>query len=183
MLLAAKHLNRNKTSLVRPTRYTSILVLIVGAVFFSTAVADTTCQQLVIPTTVYLKDPGISNIYILADGQLGGTSANDTADLELYSVATGTFDLGAGENSNYSTCSQCVRLHQDLVGGASGKEFFQDRGTLVLTIEPGADSMPVVFSNLRLIEVTFNENFESIPVPDGECYVGADSVFADGFEN
>ena len=133
---------------------------------------------------VSLRDPGNDNIYILADGQLGGTSSNDTAVLELYSPATGTFDLGEGLNLNYSTCSQCVRLEQDLADGVSGKHFFQDRGTLQLALAPGADPMPVEFINLRLVEVTYEpDNYQSVPVPDGECYEGAESIFADGFEN
>lgn len=169
----------HKTSMVRLAGYAVISALFVGNNSLSTAVAGTTCQPLVIPTTATLVDPDSGNwTYNLFNGQPGVTMT-----LEFYSAEVGTIDLAAGGNQNYSTCSQCVRLSREAVDETPSKSFFQDRGLLDLSTAPGADPMPVGFTNLRLVEVTFNENFESTPVPNGECYEGSGSVFADGFEN
>jgi hypothetical protein len=178
-LVVIRH-GRVNTSLIRLAGLAVISALFVGNGFFNAAVAGTACQPLVIPTTATLMDPGSGNLnYSLATGQPGVTMT-----LEFYSTEVGTIDLGAGGNLNYASCNQCVRLNRDAAGESPSRLFFQDQGTLELSVVPGADPLPVVFTNLRLIEITLDsETFESIPVPNGECYSRSGSVFTDSFEN
>lgn len=165
----------DRTSRIRLTGCAVILTLLVGNTCASVAVAGTSCQPLLMPVTADLV--GLST-YSLDVGQPGLTST-----LEFYSFEVGTIDLGAGANLNYSTCIQCLRLLKAAVDDIPSKQFFQDRGLLELSTEPGADPLPVAFSNLRLIEVTIDESFQSTPVPDGECYeTGTGAIFINGFE-
>lgn len=147
--------------------------------------AGVVCRSLVVPTSVPLirSDTNFWE-YRLAQGQLGGGGATDSALLQFYSADTGSFDLATGANGNLATCNQCVVLFQDVVGGIANKLFFQDRGVLNLTTAPGASLLPVALGNLRLVEVTIDPNtFHSTPVPGGDCFIGvSDRIFAGGFD-
>jgi hypothetical protein len=159
-----------------------IFTLLVGNAFLGTAVAAIACHPLAMPSSATLEfgDEG-AWIYSLAIAQPGLTSS-----LELYSAAVGEIDLGAGENVNYSTCSQCLKLHRAAMDANPAKDFYPDQGLLHLSTTPGADPLPVAFTNLRFIEVTIDPNtFLSTPVPGGECYeeFSDGGIFDDGFES
>jgi hypothetical protein len=115
---------------------------------------------------------------------LGGGSAEDVFELYLFSSnAPGVVDLGAGPNANWATCVECLLYNEDLVGTNSKKMLFQASGVLEMSEAPGAESMPLTFYNVQLIEVTINGNEESVPVPNGKCLnLVADRIFRHGFE-
>jgi hypothetical protein len=93
---------------------------------------------------------------------------------------TGTFDLSAGGDDNYATCSRCVRVVDPSV---SGKGFFQQSGTLV--VDATSDQLNGLASgtltNITLIQVNIDPNtFVSTPVPNGACLHLASAAFQIG---
>jgi hypothetical protein len=83
----------------------------------------------------------------------------------------GTFDLHAGNQSNYSTCAICVRAfaldnNDDVV-----KQYFQSAGSITLTEDPFTNRKLVgSLTGLQLEEVTVAQmTFVSTPVPGGKC--------------
>lgn len=116
----------------------------------------------------------------------GGTLP-DTIYFEFYSPATGTFDLGSGNNANYQTCLQCILVYQDLFAGIEQKIFFQTGGSITIdsnTIPGIAANVGLSWSNVTLAEVTINpDTFVSTLVPNGDCYnIISDTIFRSGFE-
>ncbi|MEO8845501.1 MAG: hypothetical protein ABI591_25155 [Kofleriaceae bacterium] len=103
---------------------------------------------------------------------LGGTS---TVSFEFYSgiesSLTGALDLSAGNQNNYSTCAACIRLVTVDSTGALVKEYFQDGGTLNLTVDPLlAQHLTGTATDVSLIEVTIDStSFVSTPVVGGTC--------------
>jgi hypothetical protein len=93
----------------------------------------------------------------------GGTQP-DVISFEFYSYmfdtppATGTFDLGTGNNSNYATCNQCILILQDLVGPQNPqKYFFQTGGSITIdanTVPGTGADVGLSWSNVTLAEVT-----------------------------
>jgi len=135
------------------------------------------CQSA--PTCFQLTVGG-PDLQLLGSGRFGvditsaGAGAADLADLlqiEFYANGTGTFDLGAGDNANYATCSQCVRAFVD-ADGEGERQFFQSAGTLVVapTSNVGAGPAQLGFTGLRLVEVTIQSGtYVSTPVEGGAC--------------
>ncbi len=100
-----------------------------------------------------------------------------------------SYDLSAGDNSNYETCTECVILYRDLK--KNDKEeyvpagiMFQKSGSLEIidgkmievSLTDGSKKSIIgpesnmEIKNLVLEEVTINEEtFKSTPVPNGEC--------------
>jgi hypothetical protein len=121
-----------------------------------------------------------------------GTTQPDVISFEFYSFtadppATGTFDLGSGDNSNYASCAQCILIFQDFTGSVPLKTFFQTGGTLTVdasTVPGIAADVLLTWSNVTMAEVTIDSvTFESTLVPNGDCYnIVADKIFADGFQ-
>jgi hypothetical protein len=103
---------------------------------------------------------------------LGGTS---TVQFEFYSgietSLTGAIDLSAGNQNNYSTCAACIRVIVNDTTGMPVKQFFQDGGTLNLSIDPlTSEHMTGTASDVSLIEVTIDsQTFASTPVVGGTC--------------
>lgn len=162
----------------------------VAIIFLSaSAPASTVCRPLAVPSTVTLIATGSGGFYYgLAAGELGGGSGTDEALLQLFSTRIGDFDLSAGVNSDWETCSQCVILAQNVTNATIGKVFFQDRGVLSLTSPPGDVNftvpLPISLTNLRLVEVSVDPSSKhTTPVPGGDCYEGvADLIYANGFD-
>jgi hypothetical protein len=165
------------------------------ATFAGQAAAGVACSPITLPSSAQFidgSDAGAFWIYsLLGDGStdLGfGGADPDILQAEFYFTnATGTFDLGTGDDANYATCAHCLLLYQDIQPDNSVlKFFFQSAGSMVLNTAPG-ESVPTVNMNLsgvQLIEVTIDPNtFVSTPVPGGACYVqSVDEIFADGFD-
>ena len=110
------------------------------------------------------------------DVDLGlGGPLPDAVVFEFYSNATGSFDLGAGDNANYMTCDQCVRFVQDIdeTGATTAKSFFQKGGTLTIdpTTPPEGASIELELVDLEMVEVRIRtSDLQSFPVEDGACY-------------
>lgn len=109
-----------------------------------------------------------------------GTATPDEFQIQLYEFsaaqAPGTFDLGAGTETNFKSCSHCVMLFEDLdASGNATRQFFQAAGTLTLTVNPSPTTGAIVgrLEGLKLVEVTVDyagKTYESTPVPNGECF-------------
>lgn len=114
-----------------------------------------------------------------SDGWYGGMTspalggdADDYGDFILVGdpELTGLIDLGAGVQANYSTCTACVTVDEDVDdSGESARTYFQAAGTVDLgqtMLLPIAGS----FSNVTLVEVTIDpDTWVSTPVADGAC--------------
>jgi hypothetical protein len=94
----------------------------------------------------------------------------------IESSLAGTFDLKAGNQSNYSTCAICVRAFVLGADGMVAKQFFQSGGSITLTQDPLTNKHLIAsLTNLQLEEVTVaQQTFVSTPVPGGECANFAD---------
>ncbi len=168
--------------------------------------ASTVCKQATLDGDRVLTDTcidGSCGFYqVGSDGtsyegiiDLGyGGAQPDVISFEFYSYvfetppATGTFDLGTGNNSNYATCNQCILILQDLTGPNNPqKYFFQTGGSITIdanTVPGTAADVGLAWNSVTLAEVTIDPNtFTSALVPDGDCYtIAADLVFRNGFE-
>ncbi len=83
----------------------------------------------------------------------------------------GVYDLGSSENSNFSTCGQCVLINRLDENGNIKKQFFQESGTLeVLEGDAKEDGSSGKITSAKLIEVKIDSKYNSTPVKDGECY-------------
>ncbi len=83
-----------------------------------------------------------------------------------------SYDLDSYNNQNYHTCTECVRVFQDIQNGTPKKQYFQKGGTL--NIEE-TDSIHGIKGSLTadLMEVTIksdNEGDHSVPVTNGACF-------------
>lgn len=119
-----------------------------------------------------------SNVLIL-NAKVNETLGAPTEDVFTIGFYPGTnmpvsgmVNLGAAPNNNYGTCKACISVNQD----ANDTLYFQDRGTLDLgAITFTEDDNEPQFitggsiSNLRLVEVTVDEDLKSTPVPNGKC--------------
>jgi hypothetical protein len=153
------------------------------------------CKQAVLDgARVLVNDCGDGSCGVYQVGSAGtsdlgfGGTLPDTISFEFYSSATGTFNLGIGNDSNYATCGQCVLIFQDLNGpNDPQKSFFQTGGMLTIdasTVPGVATDLILSWSNVTLAEVTIDpDTFTSTLVPNGDCYtVVADKIFGNGFE-
>ena len=106
-----------------------------------------------------------------------------------YTVEAGTYDLASEPNSNYETCTECVRILKDYVEAASEDEsghyehiYFQKSGTLTID---GVDDNGNIKGTIeaKLIEVTIDsETYASTPVEGGACLKIETATFDSGWE-
>jgi len=166
------------------------VLLVLCAVPVESAVSAV-CQQESLDGTRVLKTNcgGTCGKYEVGSGlgDLGfGTGLGDAIWFEFYTLATGPFNLGSGNNTNYATCDQCILVFQDFVASNPQKTFFQTGGTITIDpgTVPGSTGINLSWSNVTLAEVTIDQiTFESTLVPDGACYtITTDTIFRSGFE-
>jgi hypothetical protein len=128
--------------------------------------------------TLELTDFSAENGIALWSGPMTGTiggGADLVSQFEFYGETApslaGTFDLTAGNQSNYSTCAICVRAFALDANGEVTKQFFQSGGSVTLTEDPFTNAhMKAMFTNLELEEVTVAPmTYVSTPVEGGEC--------------
>ena len=107
---------------------------------------------------------------------------------ENYTVSAGTYDLGTEDNTNYKTCSECVRYLTDYVeatdteNGHYNHIYFQKSGTLTID---GVDDNGNIKGTIaaKLIEVTIDpDEFTSTPVEGGACFKIESATFDSGWE-
>ena len=114
----------------------------------------------------------------IASPNLGDPSSYDKLFFELYgsSVAAGldgelkgTFDLSAGSDTNYATCSRCLFLIDDFSG--MNTYFFQQSGTMVIdaTSDQLNGTIHGTLTDVTLVEVTIDSMGFTTPVPGGAC--------------
>lgn len=134
----------------------------------------------------FVTSDGAFHLVEITTPALGG-NAGDFLRLEFYASDTGTFDLGSGNNANYSSCVQCVLAYVD---EGSGPFFFQTAGSLLVNGDPTNSVLDAEISDVTLVEVTIDPiTYASTPVPDGLCLhilsaslVTDSTIFRDGFE-
>lgn len=115
---------------------------------------------------------GVDAIFSMTVPQIGDPKVNDVVQIELYNDPPEVgvaIDLGSAPNDNYLTCSQCVRVLEDIVGVVTEKQYLQESGTITFTEIVGPGQWLGTIEDLTLIEVTVAGNFESTPVEGGGC--------------
>jgi hypothetical protein len=173
-------------------------LLFVASLMASSTAGAATCKQQILDgaRTLIADSPGSYEIYQvgpLQDTDLGyGGVLPDVISFEFYAngapITAGTFDLGSGDNANYATCSQCVRVIMDIDTGTGvpQKIFYQTGGTLTVDAMtlPGSDPIVLSWQNVTLAEVYIDPStFESTLVPNGDCFtIVPDEIFANDFE-
>lgn len=123
-------------------------------------------------TPIYALDVAGPYVYVSSGPTLGSSSLQDFVFYEFYSDATGTFDLmSVGDNDNYETCTQCIRMLEDLAPSITPKVFYQTSGSMVVSGAPSSGTPTITLNNVTLSEVTIDPNsFHSTLVPGGACY-------------
>jgi cysteine-rich repeat protein len=109
----------------------------------------------------------------------GGDLAGSFLVVEMYdattgglpALATGTYDLASGVNTNLATCQHCAFIGKERDGGTSYEvQFFQAQGSMQLT--KVTDPLEPVFAGVitaQLKAATANEMGTTSFVPDGAC--------------
>ena len=122
--------------------------------------------------TIYLE--GIPEEYI---GLLSlGFYSNSQSQSWTSYASVGTYDLGSGDNSNYSSCHQCVMLDlYDLNNDyAYVSTFYQQEGTLKVTRTDFVTNDHYYYEGLlsvKLAEAEIDEeSLETSFVENGDCY-------------
>ena len=101
-------------------------------------------------------------------------------------VTEGTYDLGTGDNKNYKTCTECVRVLEDYVEPASDEEsghydhqYFQKSGTIKIDTVDKQGNIKGSLS-AKLVEVTLDSSYNSTPVTGGGCLEIESATFDSG---
>lgn len=112
----------------------------------------------------------------VSDNIIGSTELPDIMTLHFeqdgYVLKKGTIDLG-GENAQYLTCVECIRLFEDMdfENNEYGRTFFQQSGELVFDEVKEGTFESRGHGSFRLVEVEIDDyTYESTPVPGGACY-------------
>lgn len=86
-------------------------------------------------------------------------------DMFFRSAASGTFAYGQGNNADLYTCDQCMLIVRN------GKNFYPTEGTITIATgsEPMKKKLQASLSLLKLVEITIDSDYHSIPVAGGEC--------------
>jgi hypothetical protein len=106
-------------------------------------------------------------------------AAADNFSLEIQASPydgdrTGTFDLTQNGDDNYLTCARCILVYAD----AGQKTFYASAGTLEIAAgsKQLGGTMDATITNLKLVEVTIDDDAISTPVPDGACLTVASAT-------
>ena len=112
---------------------------------------------------------------------IGAEALQDFFSLQFYidettlqtELAVGSYDLGAGKNKNYATCTECALIFEDYDpdAGTIAKRYFQYDGSIEISeVKEGTLESKGTIS-ARLVEVTIESGtYISTPVPGGTCY-------------
>ncbi len=119
------------------------------------------CTGLSLDWSTFTKDEQYGGYYYTTgDPQLSMEFIYDDVN-----VKAGTFNLGSGANTNYSTCTECLRI---LKGEA---KYFQMSGTLKIDSVDEDENIKGSLS-AKFIESNIggqDENWVSTPISGGEC--------------
>lgn len=101
----------------------------------------------------------------------GNPEADDFLRLALYSQVTANHKYDLSE-TNLRSCDICFSVYED-----GETMFFQQKGEITFS---SFNSQTGVFDaeikNMRLVEISLDEDFSSIPVPGGKCLEITDST-------
>ena len=162
----------------------AILLLMLFATPVIAQVPQTICVEAEVDN--FATSNGSTHLVEITAPALGG-EAGDFLRLEFYTPTIGAFDLGLGNNANYSTCIQCILAYVD---NGSGPFFFQTAGTVSVNDDPTDSVLDAELVDVTLMEVTIDpETYVSTLVPGGDCLhiqsvslVTDPRIFANGFE-
>ncbi|MEZ4266209.1 MAG: SUMF1/EgtB/PvdO family nonheme iron enzyme [Myxococcota bacterium] len=132
----------------------------------------------------------------LAEGYLAETIAPELGDsgqpeylsVDLYSQTGSAFSLTSAANADFATCTECVRLMEDLpsrwAAPRAAKTYFQAAGSLAVDpstpIQTGVNGLTITLTDVVLTEVTidygadgygFLANHTATAVVGGGCLV------------
>ena len=124
------------------------------------------CTGLSIDWSSLTTDNEYPGVYYYTDADDNPYVSFEFVYSDNSTVKTGTFDLGSGLNTNYKTCTECVRIirdHEDF--------FFQTSGTLKIDSVDASNNIKGSLS-AKFVEVTIapKPDYTSTPVPGGECF-------------
>jgi hypothetical protein len=142
---------------------------------------EAACVQFAIDEIVFDHvTSGVTFIFERPD-VLGDPEVSDQLFVQFFADEEGTFDLAAGANDNYATCSQCLLMYEDITEVSHGAHFFQAEGTITVDEESDIFGEPHTLSasvsGVRLIEVEIGDDFQSIPIEGGGCIEIMDGSF------
>ncbi len=129
-----------------------------------------------VDTSLYFETFGNFGVSARVDLPVEGYAKTRLA-LELYQgetepLTTGTFDLSAAPDDNYGTCEHCVLLVAFDDSGQARRVFFQESGTMTLSVyDPDAAWVAAgSVESARLVEVTQHADLTWEVVPSGLCF-------------
>ena len=100
------------------------------------------------------------------------TYSDDDDASWMDSAAVGTYDLGSEQNSSLETCRQCVLLnvYNSFDYSEDEKVYFQESGTLEITLLDEEEQMTNGTLSAKLVQVTIDEDtLETTLVENGDC--------------
>ena len=105
---------------------------------------------------------------------LGDESLKDELRIEIKGFndpQVKPYDLAYPANLLYQTCTECVRIFQDIKeNGTPTKQFFQESGTLTID-QIDSESHGIKGSlTVKLVEITIDKDGDSNQVPNGACF-------------
>lgn len=140
------------------------------------------CTGFSIDSKIKFDDRGIY-VTKITDNLLGDHSLQDQLTIMFPETIAeaGTYDLTTTSNKNYSTCTECVLVLEDVnSSGQVSKEYFQTKGTLA--IEEVDDTYGIkgtVSATLEEVTIADEEGgFLSTPVPNGKCVEIESGIFS-----
>ena len=132
---------------------------------------------------ISIENIALNQEYMTYEGStsVGDETLEDLFSLQFYkedlspqdALTVGTYDLATGLNENYSSCTECTLIYEDLAEDGSGyaKYFYQMEGTLEITeVKEGTMESKGTLT-AKVVEVTIDgSTYESTPVAGGACY-------------
>lgn len=112
---------------------------------------------------------------LAADNSAGSTDLKDILMLHFYDedmnyaeLHSGIVDLGSEINSDYTTCTECIRFYEDVdEEDEYQKLYFQQSGELVFEEVKEGTLESRGHGHFRIVEI---DDYDFSPVPNGKCY-------------
>ena len=129
---------------------------------------------------ISIENIALNQEYMTYEGStsVGDETLEDLFSLQFYkedlspqdALTVGTYDLATGLNENYTSCTECTLIYEDLAEDGSGyaKYFYQMEGTLEITeVKEGTMESKGTLT-AKVVEVTIDgSTYESTPVAGG----------------
>jgi len=137
--------------------------------------SETECTAIQVGSSLTLKNGVVDStrnenydlVYGVFTPNVGGIG-DDEWQIKFYGTPPiGSYSLSSEVNKNSSTCEQCILVLEDIVSGYSTKTYFQLSG--IFQVEEIEGKRKDTVTDLKLIEIGFGTNGESIPIENGSC--------------